>query len=315
MSFMKAIGLVTEVLGIISFFQDNLPARSPKGATIRIKVGLEDNSANNYGGRIAQIMAYDTNNAVIGNLRPNKDIASGDFADYTIDQETPGIQSRYVSFLGTNGAICISWITLKNLDGALDAAWTGDVGSRCGHGWNWGRQVAGRDAAGNPYIPRCTWIDADHSNGLDTGAIKIDFQAYGDQLQDTIKNNAACSKTIFQSKANQVDGIKRSMIEEERPEWMTKRLIVSDFPTHNATELCLHPMSFGPDAVGSDGYFCNMKTRELTPLCTFKDVEGCIDVDQTNSKISKRSSVAKRSASLHVRSYEQVDEYRFIEAQ
>lgn len=140
--------------------------------------------------------------------------------------------------------------------------------------------------------------------------------AYGEQLQDTIDKKTACSKTIFQSNADQVDGVpkKRSMVGTERPEWMSKRLIVSDFPTHNATELCSHPMSFGPDAVGSDGYFCDMTTRELTPLCSFKDVEGCIDVDQVNNKISKRSSVAKRSARLHIRSYEQVDEYKLSEA-
>jgi hypothetical protein len=45
---MKAIGIVTEVLGIVSFLQSNLPGSSPRGAAIRVKVGLEDNSSNNY---------------------------------------------------------------------------------------------------------------------------------------------------------------------------------------------------------------------------------------------------------------------------
>lgn len=46
------------------------------------------------------------------------------------------------------------------------------------------------------------------------------------------------------------------------------RLIVSPFDWHNATELCLHPNSWGPDFVSlSEGVHCDMTTREITPLC------------------------------------------------
>lgn len=102
---------------------------------------------------------------------------------------------------------------------------------------------------------------------------------------------------------------KRSMIGKKRPEWMNKRLIVSDNPTHNATELCQHEMSYGPDAVGSDGYYCNMASRELLPLCSHDDVEGCVHIDTEKRIISKRSYPAKRSADLHYRSYHKVDLY------
>ena len=66
-------------------------------------------------------------------------------------------------------------------------------------------------------------------------------------------------------------------------------------------------MSYGPDAVGSDAYYCDMSTRELSPLCTSQDVEGCVNVDAPNNRITKRSSVAKRSANLVFRSYEMLD--------
>jgi hypothetical protein len=36
-----AIGLVSGVLGIVSFFQDNISAQPPQGATVRVKAGLE----------------------------------------------------------------------------------------------------------------------------------------------------------------------------------------------------------------------------------------------------------------------------------
>ncbi|PGH19555.1 hypothetical protein AJ80_03891 [Polytolypa hystricis UAMH7299] len=311
-SFIDAIGFIGTILTVIGFAQTNLPGTGPNGAVVRVKVGLENYADQNFGGRLGKMHAYDSNNALIAEVRPTKDISSGDFADYTFDQAVNGVQSQFVSFIATDGAICISWITLKNRDGAADAAWTGDVGYGCGHSWNWGNQVAGRvKDTGEPFKPRCIWLDGDHTNGIDTSGMKIDFFAYGEQLQDTLNTNTACSKTTFSDNTGQIDGVpqKRSMIGVERPEWMHKRLIVSDFPKDNATELCQHEMSYGPDAVGSDGYFCNMATRELHPLCSFQDVEGCVNVDMNGQHVTKRASVAKRSVNLGYRSYEKVDKY------
>lgn len=92
----------------------------------------------------------------------------------------------------------------------------------------------------------------------------------------------------------------------QRREWMERSLVISNFPQQNATELCQDEMSYGPDAVGSDGYYCDMSTRELFPLCSFQDVKGCVNVDAKNNKITKRSSVAKRSAHLVYRSYDKL---------
>ncbi|PGH00123.1 hypothetical protein AJ79_08306 [Helicocarpus griseus UAMH5409] len=312
-SIIDAIGLVASALGIIGFSQSNLPGSAPNGAVVRVKVGLQDHESQNFGGRFAKLQAYDTNNAVIGTVHPNKDISSGDFADYTFRQKVGGVQTQYVSFIGTNGAVCVSWLTLKNRDGAADAAWTGDVGYACGHSWNWGNQVAGRNKeTGEPFKPRCTWLDADHTNNIDTAGMKVDFFAYGEQLSDTVRRNAACSKTIFSGNNGDIDGVprkKRSMVGVERPEWMHKRLIISDYPSDNATELCRHEMSYGPDAIGSDGFYCNMATRELSPLCSVQDAEGCVNVDEEGQVVTKRASVAKRSVNMHYRSYEKLDKY------
>jgi hypothetical protein len=97
------------------------------------------------------------------------------------------------------------------------------------------------------------------------------------------------------------------MKEVKRAAWMDKRLLVSNYANDNATELCEHEMSYGPDAVGSDGYFCDMATRELHPLCSFRDIHGCVNVDVENNKITKRSTVAKRSMDLDYRSYDKLD--------
>lgn len=102
---------------------------------------------------------------------------------------------------------------------------------------------------------------------------------------------------------------KRSMVGKERPAWMHDRLIVSDHYAHNATELCQSSMSYGPDAVGSDGYYCNMETRELFPVCKFHNVEGCVNVDVAGGKVNKRASLGKRSADLNLRAYKRIDQW------
>lgn len=88
---------------------------------------------------------------------------------------------------------------------------------------------------------------------------------------------------------------------------MTKRIIIStENPAHNATELCTHPMSHSSDVFGSDGYYCNMETRELHTLCSSFDVNGCVGVDIESGKVQRRVSLGKRTADVHYRSYDKV---------
>lgn len=139
----------------------------------------------------------------------NEDISEGNFADYALDQDNSGIQTQYASFIGTDGAICINWITLKNTDGAFDAAWTGDIGRFCHHSWTFGNQIAGRNKdTGEPYKPACTWLDADHTNGIDTAALKINFGAYAENLAaHTVSTKTACSNTLFAADAAEITGM------------------------------------------------------------------------------------------------------------
>lgn len=65
-------------------------------------------------------------------------------------------------------------------------------------------------------------------------------------------------------------------------------------------------MSHSSDVIGSDGYYCNMETRELHPLCSSIKVDGCVSVDIESGKVQKRISLGKRTANVHYRSYENV---------
>lgn len=93
---------------------------------------------------------------------------------------------------------------------------------------------------------------------------------------------------------------------------MKQYLIVSDRTTQPAKGLCEDPMSWGPDFVGYDG-FCDMSTKTLSPLCSKEDVDGCVDVDETDSsggaQIKKRTTVARRSVNQVHKSYKTISKW------
>lgn len=95
------------------------------------------------------------------------------------------------------------------------------------------------------------------------------------------------------------------MARRARLPWMKKRLVVSDMG-HTAASLCESETSWGPDFVGDDGMFCDMETHELHPLCKFQDVEGCVNIDEGERAIKKRSTVAKRSVETTHKSYNDI---------
>jgi len=96
---------------------------------------------------------------------------------------------------------------------------------------------------------------------------------------------------------------KRSAI-KARPQWMSDRLVVSNITQHSAKNLCNSATSWGPDFVSeSEGQFCDMNTKTLMPLCSKADIEGCVNVDSVEKRVTKRTMVAKRAVDLTQKSY------------
>lgn len=90
---------------------------------------------------------------------------------------------------------------------------------------------------------------------------------------------------------------------------MEQKLVVSDLKQHKAEDLCSSQMSWGPDFIGTDGQFCDMGTKKLTPLCSTKDVDGCIMIDDDNKTLTKRSRVAKREVNVTHKTYKAIDHW------
>lgn len=66
-------------------------------------------------------------------------------------------------------------------------------------------------------------------------------------------------------------------------QWRDK-VVVDDVSSHNARALCESDTSAGPSFVNpEDGYFCDMRTKKIHPVCKEKDGKFvCFDVDQND---------------------------------
>ena len=90
----------------------------------------------------------------------------------------------------------------------------------------------------------------------------------------------------------------------ERPDWIIEQLVIQALNSGvTAEELCGSDTSWGPDYIGSDLKFCDMSDKVVYPFCELEDFEGCMEFDDTNLSITKRSSVARRSVKTHHKSY------------
>ena len=122
-----------------------------------------------------------------------------------VDQSEAGRRAGYISISNNDDATCVAWITVKQYDDTFGGAWTGDIGKACGQSWYASVEPAGRQKAegdgddeftGDEYVPACTWLDGDHTNDIESAALKFDTAAYGDNVQDTIGNDA-CAFTLW----------------------------------------------------------------------------------------------------------------------
>ncbi|CAE7195967.1 hypothetical protein CFE70_007679 [Pyrenophora teres f. teres 0-1] len=310
MSLVDAIGVASAGLTLIGFLQANFAARHDEGATVSIKAGLPelDKEGDSLGGSINKIYAFDTRNGYSGQSGGCQ-IDSGGICTKTVDQSVGGRQAGYISVSNNNDATCIAWITVVQFDNTPPGAWTGDIGWKCGQRWYNSVESAGRlKDEDKEYIPKCTWIDADHSNDIVNAALKFDVKAYGENVLDTV-NGDACAPTLFGPDSGPIADQPGKRDTDDRPLWMTERLIMSNFTSQPAEELCSSATSWGPDFIGSDGKFCDMSSKTLIPLCSSEAIDGCIEVDENEGALVKRMSVARRSANILHKSYKSISKW------
>ncbi|KAI4909306.1 hypothetical protein J4E90_008003 [Alternaria incomplexa] len=154
---------------------------------------------------------------------------------------------------------------------------------------------------GKDYIPSCTGLDEDVSNDIVNATLKFSLGAYGKDVTSIGDKEVVIT--------NAAKPAKRSI--PKRPMWMHEHLIVSNWTSQTAPELCDSAMSWGLDFVESDGQFCDMATKTLTPLCSSETVgsSDCVDVDEEAVSVVKRTSVARRAAKVTHKSYKKIQKW------
>lgn len=139
------------------------------------------------------------------------------------------------------------------------------------------------------YYPACTWIDGNHSNGIKADMLMINFASFVNVDTSSTDPSSLCGYPAFRAYTDEASTeiFKR----EFKPD---TRLVVSNHSHHNATEVCTHPNSLGPDFVSlHEGVFCDMMTRTTLPLCSKAITKDCYDLD--NHMQVGRRGISRRS--------------------
>lgn len=162
--------------------------------SVEIGAGIGPNgNAGSFGGAVPAISIWNEEGARLGQFMPSngENIKAGTSNSQPItviqNQGATG-QPEYIQLTTVNDdAICITYVTVSG--NGVSWNWMGDVGYTCGADWYPSTAKFGSDN----YQPRCTWIDADHSDGLRFIAMSMHMPDFnGDQalVSEYNKNNA-----------------------------------------------------------------------------------------------------------------------------
>lgn len=213
-----------------------------------------------------------------------------------------------------------------------DSEWTwfGDVGASCGQAWEYGAVEKGTLDNGDPFYPKCTWMDTDQGADIEfdqqlitNRQMKINMYAYGGNstqrplpylcgatifswdTADPIEalpggpicpacNSTKANSTVKRDSANFNEvghTIRSSRPRPSRSQKSADRLIVSSRKSQSAVELCKSPTSRGSDfASTNEGLFCDMSTRTLYPLCSNTTTSDCFDLEAEEMQLTRRGA-------------------------
>lgn len=201
---MSFVGMLLDAAGLIATVAVSANAVKDIGdhagasTGVQIVAGHGDKS---MGGSMPHIALWDDDGHRIGQYHPKN--------HYTVDeshvqnvvvphsQTTPaGDQADpyYVMVNNNeNNAICISAVYVTN--GIIRGAFFGDTGYMCGMNW----YPSTRVVDGNYYTPRCVWLDADHTGGINARAFSFhlnDMSPQPDKLEEYKENmDTLCKST------------------------------------------------------------------------------------------------------------------------
>lgn len=113
----EVIGVVSGVLGIFSFLQDNFAGSDNPNSKLRVVVGLDGTQGlENAGGGAPDVRLFNENLGFLGAAYDPGFITSGTNFDITIDQ-SEAQQPTFALLTGNDDAICIAYLSQTWPDG------------------------------------------------------------------------------------------------------------------------------------------------------------------------------------------------------
>ena len=314
------IGVVSGVLGIFQFAQDQMPSHPDNPADrsfLRVHLGGGAASVPNAGGILGAIKVYNEDQTIIGAGSGDGPIPRGGFQDITITQSYgPGQQPTYVQISGTDDGVCIAYLIQTWPDG-IQRGWLGDMGQACGATWSYSNVIVGTD-----HKPACTWLDQDHT-GILSGSMQIHMQDFTNLTTDYSTDPAhycAWPAMYFDARTedtglpdNQLWGApgpsatataataKRALVnkrgQRKRSTKLANTIVGSHDEAHSAIKLCQSETSHGSDFVSfAEGVFCDMETKTAWPLCEERVKDECYDWE-THALVEKGGKTTKKGYS------------------
>ncbi|KAG8162904.1 hypothetical protein KVR01_007382 [Diaporthe batatas] len=301
MGIINILGLISNAIGYWGFADDMFPAPEDGHSTFKVYVAIDGtgpDSLEDAGGSIRNGKLFNSFGVDIGHGGSFPHMKSGSSETITIWQSVPQ-QAPWVMLFASKDAVCIAAIGATLIDGT-HWGWVGDWGQLCGLPWYYSG-VKG-SPQWNDTSPHCTWIDADHSNGLSAGGITIHWPGFTDAVLPVDNGKGKCGtefdawdkeggKSVIKSKFEDWEGQNASGMLERHGHNTDRRLVVSTADAHSAEELCRDPMSRGPNFVSmSEQAHCDMQTREVLPLCRDGLTAGCFDLEAAAAEMRTSTS-------------------------
>ncbi|KAK4206343.1 hypothetical protein QBC37DRAFT_488177 [Rhypophila decipiens] len=290
------IGFVSGVLGIWSFVQGLFPSKPDiVFAAVRVCVGLGGTPG--FDGPL---------NSPEGVL---KSYSQWDFVDIIMDQGVSQ-QAPYVQIRNGDGErTCIAYVTVTFNDGQ-NRGWDGTWAEQMPEPVQW--YYSGVILDGSTAPGKCLWMNEDvgtlmiYMPAFAPGPDKsvnpdlnhyfgtAGFRAY--KFNDRVGELALAPGWPSRKEKRGAVAAAAAQPQRKKKRAPDSRLVITDQPGHSAAELCGSHSSHGPSLVSLvEGLFCNMKTREVLPICAGELTEGCFEVPDTKA-VHGQSANASASA-------------------
>lgn len=131
----EGIGVISGVLGIVSFGMDLFGDSSSSSTSVRIAAALNgEEGLSNADGSVAQIRTLNAEEQLLG-IGPETYISSGDYADVSVPQSNKQ-QAVFIELHASDDAVCIAYVSTTWADGS-QWLWLGDFGKACDLKWYW----------------------------------------------------------------------------------------------------------------------------------------------------------------------------------